>query len=88
MQTIWKFDLDGTTLSMPKGAEILSLQIQYGKPKPWALVDTEAEIEKVTIEIYGTSTNIPRLKNGGTRKFIGTFQLANGGLVFHAFKRN
>lgn len=41
MKTIWKYPLqvlDRQTLFMPPGAEILSLQTQFGNPCLWARV--------------------------------------------------
>ena len=43
MKMVGKFDAvidDFITLAMPEGAEILTVQTQYGEPKIWALIDT------------------------------------------------
>lgn len=68
---------------MPQGAEILTVQTQYEKPCIWALVDPRAPMKKVTIETYGTGHNV---HENGYRKYIGTYQLAAGGLIFHCFE--
>lgn len=80
--TIWKFPLDPATLSltMPMGAEILSLHLKGKTPTIWALVDETAPTENVPIEIYGPGHTLPA--NPG--KFIGAFQ--TGPYVFHVFK--
>lgn len=81
---IWKWHLDVTdrqTISMPKGAKILDVQIQKDKCCLWALCDENAEEEPRTIAIYGTGNPIPD-EHG---EHIATFQLPNYGLVFHAF---
>jgi hypothetical protein len=57
MKTIWKYPLhliDKQTVNMPKGAEILTVQIQNGTITMWALVDPESVKIKRTIEIFGT----------------------------------
>lgn len=89
MKTIWKFELKMSSserVQMPKGAEILCVQTQYGKPCLWALVNPE-EKEKVfrIIETCGTGHDIHELRFD-FRKYIGTYQLHDGKLVFHVFE--
>jgi len=84
---IWKYQLevvDVQNILMPKGAEILTIQVQYGEPCLWALVDPKEEVEKRTIEIFGTGN--PISVDMEMRKYISTFNLLDGGLVFHAFE--
>jgi hypothetical protein len=87
-QTIWKYKLDiigCRNISMPIGAEILTVQVQDGGPCLWALVDPKAETEIRTIEMFGTGH--PVLSDMGTsRKYISTFQMHGGELVFHVFE--
>ena len=84
-KTIWKFPLkttDEQVVEMPSGAEILSVQTQYGEPCVWAMVDpTHKRVAKV-FHIFGTGHRIPE----ANRKFIGTYQLEGGALVFHLFE--
>lgn len=68
---------------MPQGAEILCIQTQDEIPCVWVLVDPNRKLTKVTFEIFGTGQNIPELL---PRKYIGTYQLKAGELVFHCFK--
>jgi len=85
--TIWKYELKLENLEiieMPKGAEILAVQVQGMSPCIWALVDPSAEKEKRSFEIFGTGFEIP---DNVERKFIGTFQLSPHRLVFHLFER-
>jgi len=85
MISIWKFALqtiDKQEIKMPVGAEILTVDIQNGKPCLWARVDTEELIETRQIAIHGTGHELP----GSTRKYIGTYQLAGGTLIFHVFE--
>jgi len=87
-KTIWKFPLkvtDGQNITMPIGAEILTIQTQNEEPYLWALVDPKAETESRHIEIFGTGHPVG-YDMGVSRKYISTFQIRNGQLVFHAFE--
>ena len=90
MKTIWKFNLriddDIQTISMPEGAQILSVGLQQGKPMIWAEVDSEADNESRRFWILGTGQ--PITKTIFAREFIGTFQIVGsiGTLVGHAFE--
>ena len=80
---IWKYVLEPETIiEMPIGAEILTVQEQYGRCCLWALVDPSANKVKRKFLVYGTGHPITE-ENG---KYIGTFQLHNGRLVFHVFE--
>ena len=85
MKKIWKFPLsivDEISINMPKGAEILSVQVQKNNPCIWALVDPYAEVVKRNFSIFGTGHAIIE----DNYIFIGTFQLYNGDLVLHLFE--
>jgi hypothetical protein len=71
---------DRQTVQLPKGAELLTVQVQRGTPCLWALVDEAAETEGRVILIYDTDRPISYLG-----KHLGTFQLGDGDFVFHAF---
>ena len=84
MKQVWKYKLgftvtDDMTISMPAGAELLTVQVQYGAPALWARVDPEARLVKRRIHISGTG------HVGAEGRYIGTFQLDEGRLVFHVF---
>jgi len=82
---IWKWTLtidDKQILTVPQGAEFLTVQTQNGDPQIWALCDETAPKVMRSIAIYGTGHPIP--KNPG--QYIATFQLVNLGLVFHVFE--
>lgn len=54
---IFKYPLrvdDRQTVQLPKGAELLTVQVQHGSPCLWALVDEAAETESRVILMYGT----------------------------------
>jgi len=87
MKTIFKYQLvveDSQTIKIPKGGDILSLQVQHGIPCLWILVDTEQkEKESRVFEMYGTGHII----HDYNKKYIGTFIIRKGLLVFHVFER-
>lgn len=89
-KTIYKYPLlvtDFQEVLMPIGAEILTIQTQDENACLWALVDpNELVVEYRNIEIYGTGHPI-YCDMGISRKYISTFQLQGGKLVFHSFER-
>lgn len=83
-QTIWKYPpdvKDTQAISMPIGAQIITMQVQDGMPNIWALVDPEAKTELRTFYIYGTGEPLDVTH----QKYIGTFQYRTR-LVFHVFE--
>jgi hypothetical protein len=83
MKTIWKYEIrtEENVYEMPKGAKILSAQLQGGKICIWALVDTEVEKEIRIIEVFGTGLAFKVKKNW---VYIGTVQV--GWFVGHVFE--
>ena len=86
MKTIWKYDYlplqDEFSLEMPKGAQILTLQLQNDEATIWALVEPTATQVKRKFAWVGTghSREIEIFK-----QYIGTIQVCEGKLVFHLF---
>jgi hypothetical protein len=83
---IWKWTLavtDAQVLSMPVGAEVLTVQTQGDELQLWALCDTVAAREDRVFEIHGTGNPV----SGRPGKYIATFQMHDGALVFHVFER-
>jgi len=83
---IFKYHLavtDFQQIEMPEDAEILSLQIQKGKLCLWALIDIDKVLKYREFRMFGTGHLIPNDEN---LKYIGTFQLFDGGLMFHCFE--
>jgi len=83
-KAIWKYPLepDQASIYLPVGAEILCVQVQGSEPCLWALVDpATSDKETRHIGIYGTGHRI----EGDPGRYIGTFQLNGGTLVFHVF---
>ena len=86
MRTVWKWTFiirDHVAVEMPKGAKILSVQMQGNTPCFWAEVDPKEEKEVRHFEIYGTG----HMLCDTPKKYIGTFQVSNGTLVFHVYER-
>lgn len=86
MQAIWKFPLamaDKTVLVMPRSAAGMCVQMQGGAPYLWVFVNDidEPKIER-TYTTYGTGHQHKTI--GG--RYIGTYQLSGGSLVFHVFE--
>ena len=87
MKRIFKYQLgpkDLQIVEMPKGAEILCVQMQNNTPCVLALVDESLEKENRYIETFGTGHYID---NSNNRKYISTVQIFDGELVFHYFER-
>ena len=87
MKKIFKYPIpvdDKITLSLPINSDILSVQIQKGEPVVYALVSSAFKMNRDRkLELYGTGMEVPEY-----REYIGTFQMLNGGLVFHLFENN
>jgi hypothetical protein len=83
---IWKYELSidspQTTIPMPLGARILSLQMQDGVPMLWALVDPMRQRENRVFETFATEDLIPPCAT--MTRFIGTYQ-TSGGYALHVF---
>lgn len=91
MKSIYKFPIKRVTdvvqIEMPVGAQVLCVQVQHETPCIWAIVDTEAATEPRYFEIYGTGNPLPdHLDVEYDTKYIGTFQLHEGGFVGHVFE--
>jgi len=86
MNTIWKYKLDvcnDNLIRIPKDAKILTVQVQLGTLQLWACVDPDMEFETRHIRIYGIGQDV---LNYDELKYISTFQLQNGNLIFHVFE--
>jgi hypothetical protein len=89
MRTIYKYSFEVKDIQrvyLPLEAEILTVQSQQGNPYMWALVDPENKLVERVFEVFGTGHPIQE-DMGTDRKYIGTFQLQDGFLVFHLFER-
>lgn len=80
----YKLEVDTTGIAMPIGADILALQVQYGEPCIWALVDPNAPTEQRIFKVFGTGHEVP--VDSESLNYIGTFQLLEGQFVGHVFE--
>ena len=86
IKTVWKFEIvpnEIIQIGMPKGAEVLSVDTQFDQPCLWALVVPKREVEIRKFRMAGTGHKIT---DNGNLKFIGTFQMLGGQLIFHLFE--
>ncbi len=84
-KTIWKFPvpmLDTFPLTMPENSTILSVQVQHGEPRIWALVNTNNPTIIRNFRVVGTG----HLVSETDLNFIGTFQLHGGAFIGHLFE--
>ncbi len=86
-QCIWKFELKITEeqeISMPMYAEILCVQCQNEVGCLWAMVNPQNEKENRIIIIRGTGH---MFEKDPLKKYIGTFHISKGALVWHVFEK-
>lgn len=87
MKKIYKYPLKMQglqNLQLPEGAEILTVQPQHDQVCLWALVAPENEPASRTVWIIGTGHPIEATDHLG--RYVATFQLHGGELVFHVFE--
>ena len=83
MKTIYKYPLPKRTyftLSLPQGAEILTVQMQGDEPYLWAVVETDAPLQYRYFRMVGTGHPF----SDEHARYISTFQ--TGPFVFHIFE--
>lgn len=85
-RAIYKYDLPADSVNVIKmpEAEVLTVQVQGGSPKLWALVNPTAKPTANYFLTVGTGAQIPNEIK--IQRYIGTFQLSAGALVFHVFQ--
>lgn len=85
MKTVYKYQIELTDqpkVQLPKGAEILCVQPQHGALMLWARVNTEQPLEDRYVRIAGTGHPL----EGAPGRYINTFFIHQGSLVFHVFE--
>jgi len=88
MKTIWKYEIkaeDIQEIEMPVGSQILCVQTQREKPCIWILTDTETK-DAETRKFFTIGTGHDFYQEQDNCKYIGSFQLHDGLLVFHLFE--
>lgn len=85
MQVVYKYRLDSlqktSKVMLPKGAQLLHVEVQDNEMTLWALVDPDRQPEPRWVEVFGTGHPVPM-----GYKFINTFLFKEGAYVFHAFE--
>jgi hypothetical protein len=85
MQTIYKYPMkleDEQLIDMPRGAEVLTVQVQRDAVWLWAKVDPDEPLIPRRILTHGTGHEVTEAAG----RYIDTFQLHGGDLVFHVFE--
>lgn len=81
---VWKYEIGESDceIEMPDGAQILTVQVQDGKPYIWALVNPENyfTIRRFITYVTGSFADIHEYN-----KYIGTYQI--DWFVGHVFER-
>ena len=83
--TIWKYPIeiaDQQYLELPTSAEILSVQTQFDSVYVWVKLNPTVTRTARQLRLFGTGQLVP---DSGLR-FVGTFQIQGGHLVFHLFE--
>lgn len=83
MKTIWKFPFgitDYQLINMPIEAKPLAVQLQTGIPCLWCLVETENQQKPHPVFVHGTGHEVTH-----GEEYVGSFQMADGALVWHVF---
>jgi len=89
MRAVFKYEVpigDHVSISLPKGAQILSVQAQGDTPYLWALVDPDQPMIERQFRFAGTGHPITEAPM--TLSHVGTFQFfkLENRLVFHLFE--
>lgn len=79
--TIYKYPINVylTYVEMPRGARMLTVQLQGGRPFIWAKVDPMSPMAKRMIVIVATGQAL------GRGEYVGTWQCTGGEFVWHLF---
>lgn len=83
MKRIYKYPLNfpNTTLEVPRGSRVLTVQVQRGVPCVWIECDPDAELTRLSLQVFGTGHAVP----DGLR-YVSTIQEADGALVWHFYQ--
>jgi hypothetical protein len=87
MKKVFKYPTvvtDSQLLDLPLGAQILCVQLQFGVPCIWALINDKEPMTSRTVFVRGTGQDMGPAAEDTT--YIGTIQIYE--LVFHYFIRN
>lgn len=80
---VFKYPLemaDSQTISVPRGAQLLTVQIQHNLATLWALCDPDAPLAPLEIDMVGTGYTAPE-----NMSYLATVQWSGGSFVTHYF---
>lgn len=86
MKRIFKYPVlieDEFSIEMPYGSRPIAVQLQFGTPVVWAVVDDLQPPCLHEFRVIGTGNPIEESLNFW--RHVGTFQTDGGGLVWHLF---
>ena len=86
MYVIWKYPVvfgSHFELTMPEGARVLKLDIQFNDPQMWFVLDPDQPIEVRRFQILGTGNPFDNLEE---LEYIDTYQVNGGQYVWHVFE--
>jgi hypothetical protein len=84
---IYKYHLAAASeqgIYLPRGAQILAVDIQDNSPVFWAIVDPSVPTECRRLLVFGTGQPVYSLDRAMELRYIGTWQ--HGGYVWHLFE--
>lgn len=87
MYKVFKYPIapaDYFAIDLPAGAQILTVAPQLGMVCLWALVDPGAPLERREFRWAGTGHEIAEPPD--RLRYVSTFQLSGGALIFHIFE--
>ena len=87
MLTVHKFPVpvgNYFDVELPAGAKVLTVDVQRGHAQLWALVETEHRTETRRFRFAGTGHPIEEKIED--LRFVNTFQVEGGSLIFHIFE--
>lgn len=85
-KVIYKYPLritDGQSVRLPRGAQVLTAQVQRDLLQLWALVDPSEPVDTVQLRIVGTGH---AFLDADQWRYLSTVQVDGGVLVFHVFQ--
>ena len=88
MKTIWKFAVgidDRQDIRVPKGAKVLTVQMQDRELCLWAIVETDAATIGVDMPVWVHGTGHPCAVDEKFGRYVDSVQMHDGQLVFHVF---
>ncbi len=88
MRAIWKFPLKKIRLQaieMPVDAKIVKVDLQYGEPTIWAMVDP-SPVCHTEARRFGLIETGERFNEDEVKKYLGSFLFHSGSMVLHLYE--